>query len=75
MTALNAAAKITLAAYGVSQAGWARRNGYGSAREWRGDVCGCPDDRCAGYHHDGPDDCGCLPALLEQMTAGTGGRS
>lgn len=33
---------------------------------WRGDSCGCPDDRCIGYHHDGPDDCGCLPVALAE---------
>lgn len=33
--------------------------------DWRGDACGCTDDRCIDYHHDAPDDCGCLPALLE----------
>jgi len=35
--------------------------------KWYGDRCGCPDDRCAGYHHSkGVDawDCGCLDALL-----------
>ena len=84
MTALNATAKATLRAYGVSQAGWARRNFPCNAVPgdlsteigrpvWLGDACGCPDDRCIGYHHNGPDDCGCLPALLESPTWGTGG--
>jgi hypothetical protein len=71
MTALNATAKATLRAYGVSQAAWARRNFVSG--KWSGDTCGCPDDRCIGYHHDGPDDCGCLPALLESPAWGTGG--
>ncbi len=62
MTALNATAKAALKDHGISQAEWARRN-FGDAR-WGGDACGCPDDRCIGYHHDGPDDCGCLPVLL-----------
>lgn len=48
---------------GVTQAEWCRRNGYPPGR-WGGDLCGCPDDRCIGYHHDENDDCGCLPALL-----------
>ena len=68
MTALNGAAKATLRAYGVSQAAWARCHFHTTGR-WHGDACGCPDDRCIGYHHDGPDDCGCLPALLDQMAA------
>ena len=43
---------------------------YGSPDAgWHGDRCGCPDDRCRdGYHHDGGDDeCGCLPAVLDEM--------
>lgn len=71
MAALNAAAKAALRDAGVSQAAWARHHFY--AGRWLGDACGCPDDRCIGYHHDGPDDCGCLPALLEQMLAERGG--
>ena len=66
MSALNATAKATLRACGVSQAGWARRN-YFSDGKWGGDACGCPDDRCIGYHHDDPDDCGCLRALLDDL--------
>ena len=68
MSKLNATARATLKDYGVSQAGWARRNYYSDGK-WHGDACGCPDDRCIGYHHDGPEDCGCLPVLLEQMAA------
>jgi len=33
---------------------------------WRGDVCGCSDDRCIGYHHGDDEDCACLPVLIEQ---------
>jgi hypothetical protein len=33
---------------------------------WHGDACGCLDDRCIGYHHDEGEECGCLPAWLEQ---------
>ncbi|MFI5068206.1 MAG: hypothetical protein ACHP9Z_30080 [Streptosporangiales bacterium] len=68
MTALNATAKAALRAAGVSRGAWARYHFYSDGR-WGGDACGCPDDRCIGYHHDGPDDCGCLPALLDQMAA------
>jgi len=67
MSALNAAAKAALKAHGVSQAEWARRN-FSSGR-WGGDACGCPDDRCIGYHHDDAGDCGCLPALLADPPA------
>lgn len=71
MAALNATAKDVLRWHGVSQAEWARRN-YMSDGKWIGDACGCPDDRCIGYHHSGPDDCGCLEALLTSRTEGTG---
>jgi hypothetical protein len=33
--------------------------------QWWGDRCGCPDDRCIGFHHFGEDDCGCFPVVLE----------
>lgn len=37
---------------------------------WRGDRCGCTDDRCLGYHHDADGEgCGCLPVLLGQYAA------
>ncbi len=71
MAALNATAKATLRDAGISQSEWARRNWMADGK-WSGDICGCPDSgRCAnGYHHDGPDDCGCLPALLADLLAG-----
>lgn len=73
MATLNETAKAMLRAAGVTQAEWARRNWMADGK-WSGDVCGCPDSgRCAnGFHHDGPDDCGCLPALLERLAAGEG---
>lgn len=33
---------------------------------WRGDSCGCPDDRCIGFHHDRPDDCHCVESTLSE---------
>lgn len=31
---------------------------------WTGDTCGCPDDRCIGYHHDADvDECPCVLSL------------
>jgi hypothetical protein len=63
MSALNAVARMELRAYGISQAAWARAHGSGDGR-WRGDACGCPDDRCIGYHHDATGECGCFEVLL-----------
>ena len=65
MSALNATAKSRLRDVRISQAGWARHHGYSDGR-WYGDACGCPDDRCIGYHHDETDECGCLNVLLEE---------
>jgi hypothetical protein len=59
---LNDTAKATLRDAGISHAAWFRANGYQGT--WGGDSCGCPDDRCIGFHHTGPDNCRCLPALL-----------
>jgi len=63
VTGLNASAKERLRYAGITQAAWARAQGYAEGR-WHGDACGCPDDRCIGYHHDAGDDCGCLDVLL-----------
>jgi hypothetical protein len=64
VTALNAAAKAALRDAGVTQADWAREH-FADGR-WHGDTCGCPDDRCVGYHHYEDEVCGCLPALLDK---------
>ncbi|RJQ84749.1 helix-turn-helix domain-containing protein [Amycolatopsis panacis] len=64
---LNHTARAQLEAAGITPAQWARRNHYTNGR-WGGDACGCPDDRCIGFHHDRPDNCGCLPALLDRDT-------
>lgn len=44
----------------------------GDAASWRGDSCGCPDDRCRGQHHGEDDACGCLEALLAELTRSGG---
>ena len=67
---LNETAKAILRDAGISQAAWARANFMADGR-WCGDACGCPDDRCIGYHHDG-EDCGCLLTLITQYAAGEG---
>lgn len=66
MTRVNYAARATLRAEGLGPTAWAKLHGYASAADWRGDECGCTDDRCIGYHHDANEECGCLPALIEE---------
>jgi hypothetical protein len=70
VTILNATARATLRAAGITPSEWARRN-WSANGTWSGDVCGCPDNRCAnGFHHLGADDCGCLPTLLGELLNG-----
>lgn len=70
MTALSAHAKQTIREHGLTVSQYIR-NTYGLGAIWHGDVCGCTDDRCAnGYHHDGVDDCRCLPVILGEMLGG-----
>jgi hypothetical protein len=61
---LTATARETIRDRGVTIAGYVRH--WSPDGVWRGDVCGCPDDRCIGYHHDDGEDCGCLPVLLRE---------
>jgi hypothetical protein len=65
---LNETAKARLRMAGVSQAAWVRKNDWADGK-WHGDACGCPDDRCIGFHHDEHDECGCLSALLAEHSA------
>lgn len=47
---------------GIAETDWARFWGAGDP-EWKGDVCGCPDDRCIGHHHSSDEPCDCLMVL------------
>lgn len=43
---------------------------YSTDGTWYGDRCGCPDDRCIGYHHLADQECGCLdPAIRYVLEA------
>lgn len=67
MSRLNHNAREYLKGNGITQAAWARWNGWRDG-VWHGDACGCPDDRCAGYHHDDDAaDCGCLRSLAQDF--------
>lgn len=64
-TPLNATARAALRDADITVGQWARYNDFADG-QWYGDACGCPDDRCIGFHHADPDDCGCLGVLMEQ---------
>jgi len=53
---------------GVTRAEWIAYGGW-SDGAWHGDRCGCTDDRCAGFHHDEDEPCGCLPVLIDMHLA------
>ena len=60
---LGAEVRAELRAAGITQAAWARAQGFADGR-WHGDACGCPDDRCIGHHHERDGECGCFRLLL-----------
>lgn len=62
---LSSLARATIQDHGVSVAAYVRHHDPDGA--WRGDRCGCPDDRCRGHHHDPGEECGCLPVVLAEM--------
>lgn len=64
---LSAEARRVLADHNITTNDWARA--HGDIDEWRGDRCGCTDDRCIGYHHDAGEECGCLPVLIKTYIA------
>jgi hypothetical protein len=66
MAALSRQARETIKWWApglVTIAGYTRH--YCPDGKWRGDSCGCADDRCIGYHHDERDECHCLEAWLD----------
>jgi len=67
MARLNYQARETLRWAGFTTREWAILHGYASAADWRGDECGCTDDRCIGHHHNADEECQCLPALIEEQ--------
>lgn len=40
---------------------------YPGESVWRGNTCGCTDDRCGGHHHGVGARCRCLDALLDEL--------
>jgi len=65
---LNYKARETIKSAELTISEYCRHHGAASPNEWRGDACGCPDDRCKdGFHHEPHGDCGCLPVLIGQV--------
>lgn len=67
MSTMSKAARADIKDSGLTIAAYVRHHMGGDT--WHGDRCGCPDDRCIGHHHDGLDDCGCLPVLIGEVHA------
>lgn len=63
LVTLIAQARETLKYAGIKPAQWIKV--HGNKVTWTGDRCGCPDDRCFGFHHDELYECECLPAMIE----------
>ncbi|WGD37584.1 hypothetical protein [Lysinibacter sp. HNR] len=61
---LSLAAQAELANHGLTPKDWAKIHGHGS--QWFGDVCGCPDNRCSGYHHEDWEKCLCITSLIQE---------
>jgi len=65
--ALSPEARAAIRDAGFSAAAYARL--HWSDGEWRGDRCGCTDDRCAGFHHGNTYDyCRCLEVELDSAS-------
>lgn len=71
MSRLNASAREQIRQTGLTIAGYIRHTMPDGM--WGGDACGCTDDRCIGHHHDTSDECRCLPLLLDEYVASSGG--
>ena len=65
MSGLSAQARDRIRAAGLTKAAYVRT--FWPDGVWRGDECGCTDDRCVGFHHEEGDPCGCLEALLADV--------
>jgi hypothetical protein len=64
---LSKQARSTIKASGITIAAYTRH--WFADGKWYGDRCGCPDDRCIGFHHADEGDCGCLPVTLDEARA------
>lgn len=66
MAELSQQALATLAQHNVVPSAYIAH--YSGPDEiWSGDTCGCADDRCIGFHHEGADGCHCLEVWIEEF--------
>jgi hypothetical protein len=70
MSTLSADARLTIRNSSISIAAYMRY--WAGDGRWGGDRCGCPDDRCIGFHHEAGEECGCLPACIAGVAANPG---
>ena len=66
MSVLGRPARQRIAEAGVSVAEYVAAPGW-LLPGWHGSRCGCPDDRCLGYHHEADEPCPCLEGVLERL--------
>lgn len=69
MSRLSTDARHTIERAGITVTEYAAQ--FWDDRKWHGSACGCPDDRCAGHHHDDDAICQCITALLRELTPAT----
>jgi hypothetical protein len=71
MSVLGRPAVAQLATWGITRRQWIAEHG-GTDGKWYGDRCGCPDDRCTGFHHAEDAFCGCVEALAKEYSQAAG---
>lgn len=72
MRGLSRTARAVIRSYGISPEAYAAHLGLARALEsgdFGGSLCGCPDDRCAGSHHEVGEQCGCVEVLAAEAAA------
>lgn len=61
---MNSRARQKLRNAGITPKAYART--FWTDGIWRGDTCGCPDDRCTGHHHNTDTNCDCIDTLISE---------
>lgn len=69
MRGLSRTARSVIRSYGISPETYCEALGLQRALDtgdFGGSRCGCPDDRCAGSHHDEGEPCRCVEVLAAE---------